>query len=859
MTGSGMSHDRLTVNHLNATPIWHTTCKDIVRTRRQNWQRTIMSALTRDLQHGLRMLFKQPGFTAIALFALAVGIGANVTIFSFVDRLLFRPVPLRDADRILAIWTTEGGQPVGMRSRLGFTPADFRDWEQACASFEQLAAFRPWQVAASGDGEPEQLSAHQVTANFFTALGAAPALGTAFTPDHEKPGSDDVAVLSHRLWQRRYAGARDLVGRVIRLGGRPHTVLGIMPQDFDYPTGSELWVPLAFSPEEWGRRGFGDAQLQALGRLKPGVAIPTARAELDTVMRRLAEAHPQTNARRGTRPLSLPERAVEESGSRLLMTLAGGATLVLLVLVCANLANYQLARGLERTRELAIRSALGATRARLVRQLLIENGVLALAGGLLGGALAKAGVRILQAGLPGEIATAIPGWLLVNVNSRSWLCMFGLVLVASVLAGLAPALAVSRPRLGEELKDGTQQTTGSRQRRWLRQGLVMVQVMLALLLLTGNGLLLKSFLALSSFGTAFPVDKVLTFEAALPDRQDAVETIRTAGWSLAATELAAIPGVEAVGVAGRSAVDQWFPRPIEFENSPAVPPGQSQRVPVQAVSPGYFQVMDLPLRAGRGFNARDDKSAPPVAILSESAARRFFLSEDPVGRRLQTPKGSVGAPEWVTIVGVVADLKVGPQTLNPAAVYFPLTQGADQRLTFLLRTTSDAQGLMSAVRARMRSVAPDLPLLGLASLRVALRANIGGMPVMAGLLAAAATVALGLAALGLYSVLAQTVTERRQETGVRLALGAQRSDVMRAMLRGGLKPALAGLVAGLPLAVGFGWALASQMGSELPIASIEPGVLIGAVGLLLLVSVGAALLPARRAARLDPIQALRAG
>jgi putative ABC transport system permease protein len=816
-----------------------------------------MSALIRDFRHALRRLFKDPGFTAVAVLALAVGIGANVTIFSFVDRLLFRPIQLPEVHELVTFWTTDSGQVGGNRTRFGVTPADFRDWQQTFTSFEHLAASRPWHVAASGEGEPEQLGAHRVTANFFAALGVGPAHGASFSPDHEVPVGDDVVILSHRLWQRRYAGAFDLIGRTIRLAGRPHTVLGIMPETFDYPTGAELWVPLALPPNEWGLRSLGDASLQVLGRLKTGVTVAAAHAELDTVTRRLAAAHPPTNERRGARLLPLAERVVEESGSRLLMTLVGGATLFVLVLVCANLANYQLARGFDRARELAIRAALGATRGRLVRQLLVENLVLATAGGLLGAALAMAGVRTLQAAMPGEIASAVPGWRLATVNLRSWWCMLALVLIASALAGLLPALAVSQPRLGEALKAGTHQATAGRERRWLRQGLVALQVMLALVLLTGNGLFVKSFLALSSFGTSFPVDQVLTFEANRPVPPGTDSPVPDDWWRGAAAELAAIPGVEAVGVAGRSAVDQWFSRPIEFENAPAAPPGQPQRVNTQAISPGYFDVMGLPLRLGRTFQARDDTGAPPAAMLTESAARRFFLAEDPVGRRFQTPKGSGSPAQWVTVIGVVADPPVGPQTLSPAAVFFPLAQGADQQLTFLLRTTADASSVIPAVRERMRALHPDLPLLRLASLRGALRANIGALPVVAGLLAGAAAVALGLAALGLYSVLAQAVAQRRQEIGVRLALGARQRDILRVMLRGGMAPALVGLLAGLPLALGLGWALASALGSDLPLSAVEPGVLIGAVGLLLAVAAAAAFLPAHRAAQVDPLQALR--
>ncbi|MBE7499285.1 MAG: ABC transporter permease [Verrucomicrobiales bacterium] len=810
-----------------------------------------------DLKSAFRQLLRSPGFTTVALLALAIGIGANVTIFSFVDRLLFRPVHLPEVHRLVSFWTTDSGQVGGSRTRFGITPADFRDWQQAFTSFDHLAAAQSWQVAASGEGEPEQLWAQRVTANFFAALGVGPAHGAAFTADHEVPGRADVVILSHRLWQRRYAGAADLIGQTIRLAGRPHTVLGVMPETFDYPIGTELWVPLALPPGEWALRGLGDSHLQPVGRLKHNLTVAAAHAELDAVMSRLAEAHPQTNGRRVARLLPLSERVVDESGSRLLMTLVGGATLFVLALVCANLANYQLARGLDRARELAIRAALGATRGRLVRQLLVENLVLATAGGLLGAALAVAGVRTLQAAMPGEIALAVPGWTLVTVNHRSWLCMLALVLLASALAGLLPALAVSQPRLGEALKEGTHQATTGRQRRWLRQGLVALQVMLALLLLTGNGLFVKSFLALTSFGTSFPVDQVLTFEVTRPSRLATDTPVQEDWWQRAVEELAAIPGVEAVGVAGRSAVDQWFPRLVEFENAPTAPPGQPQRVPTQAISPGYFNVLGLPLRLGRAFDARDDLSALPVAILTESAARRFFPAEDPVGRRFQTPKGSSGPPQWVTIIGVVADPRVGPQTLNPAAVIFPLAQGADQQLTFLLRTTADASSVIPAVRERMRTLHPDLPLLRLASLRDALRANIGALPVVAGLLAGAAAVALGLAALGLYSVLAQAVAQRRQEIGVRLALGAQRRDILRVMLRGGMAPALVGLSVGLPLALGFGWLLAGELGSDLPLSAVEPGVLTGAAGLLLAVAAVAVFLPARRAAQVDPLQALR--
>ena len=806
-----------------------------------------------ELRFALRQMWKHPAFTGVAVLALAVGVGINTTIFSFVDHLLLRPLVLPDQDRLMGVWATDTRHRGGMRDRTGVAPADFRDWQSQATVFEQVAAYDGWTPDLSGSGDAERLFGSRVTANFFAALAAAPARGNLFGPEAEVPGRDESVVLSHRLWQRRFGADPTVVGRTIRLDGRPHVVTAVMPAEFDYPTGAEFWVPLALTPEAWTVRTHGS--LQTVARLKPGVSPRQAKTELHTIAARLKQAYPETLATRGVNPLTLHERTLIESGSGVALTLAGGATLFVLLLVCANLANFQLARGLSRTREMAIRLALGATRPQLVRQLLAESTLLALCGGVLGITLSVWGVAVMKAAMPASVSQFLTGWSQIGLDARALGFTLGLAALAGILAGLAPALAVSQPTVGESLKEGGQQATAGGRRNRLRNGLVVFEVCLAFVLLTGAGLLVKSFLQFSQVSSGMDVDGVAGFAVDLPQHRYEQPAQVASFRQTVVDQLRAVPGVEEVALASRSPVDNWWPRMIEFADSPASRPGEWRPVASQSVSAQYFRTLRIPQRSGRLFEARDDGAAPKVAVVSESVVRRFFPEGNPVGRRFRTDAMPEG--DWITVVGVVGDLKPGLQSRSQEAIYCAVAQEASRSMTFLVRSAGDPAGVLPVIRERLRAIDPEQPLMALGALRDQVLDNMGGLRMMAGLLTVTGVLALGLASLGIYSVMAQNVTQRTQEIGIRMALGAARRDVLGMVLRSGMKLAGLGLAIGLPLAIGLGWLLSSQLGDEILIAAIEPLPLAAVLVLLSSAAFLACWWPSQRAARVEPMVALR--
>jgi putative ABC transport system permease protein len=805
-----------------------------------------------DLRFAVRLVLKNPGYSLAVVATLAVGIGANTTVFSFADAFWSRSPAFPEIDRLLAIsGNAVPGEAGGERQPAGVSPADYRDWQTEVSSLEQLAAWSLWLADLSGEGEPERIMACLVTANFFTTLGVRPEHGRLFSADANEPGAGNQVILSHGLWRRRFGGDTNIVGREIQLAREPYTVVGIMPDRIRYPQGVELWAPLTMRVADWSQRD--SHHLRVVGRLKLGSTANQALAELRTVAGRLAVEYPQSHSTRtvSVRPLQT-ELAL---GDLALVGFAGGATMFVLMLVCANVANLQLARGLARRHELAIRAALGATRSRLVGQLVIESGLLGLVGGALGVLLASWAILLLKARLATEFGLPAENLEAVTLNLRALGFTAGLSLMAGMLTGLLPALAGAKPDVMSTLKEGGRQATGDRRRQVLRRALVSSEIAFALVLTTGAGLFLHAFLLGVRFEPGMEVDGVLTFEIMPAGQRYAGREQVLALKEVVFRELAAIPGVQSLAVADGPPIGPSRRQMLEHGRGSQCPGGLFPAT-CQRVDHGYFDLLRIPLRMGRGFERTDGPESPRVAVVSEALARRAFAGGDPIGQRLRLVVPGEEGPAF-TVVGVVGDVKRDPWGSEPKALYLCLNQEPPSTYSFLLKSTMGPEMLVPELRKRMQAIDPHQPLLGLETLQKRVRRGLGAIPLLAPILGALGLLALGLCALGIYGVMAQNVLARTPEIGIRLALGATRATVFRWVLRGGLKMAGWGLGTGLPVALGLSWILASQIFEVTAMAQLQM-LLLGAVLLVIgTITVAACWLPARRAMRVDPMTALR--
>jgi putative ABC transport system permease protein len=805
------------------------------------------------LTFALRLLRKNPGYTLAVVVTLAIGIGANTTVFSFADSLLLRPPAFPEIGRLLAISGSviqrEAG---GDHQPSGVAPADFNDWRQETTSFVAMAAWSGWMADLSGEGNPERLPGCLVTANFFATLGVRPERGTVFSADSNEPGAGNQVMLSHGLWQRRFGGDTNVVGQVIQIARSPYVVVGIMPDAAQYPPGVELWAPLTLDASAWAERE--SHYLRAVGRLKAGASASQALAELRTVAGRLAIEYPRSHGTRSVHVRPLREQLM--LGDLAIVGLAGGATLFVLMLVCANVANLQLAHGLARRHELAIRAALGANRRRLIGQLLTESGMLGLVGGALGVLLASWAIQLVKARLATEFALPAASIETVTLNLRALGFTVGLSLLVGMLTGLVPALSAVQPDVINALKEGGRQATGDRRRQGLRRVLVVSEIAFALVLLTGAGIFLQAFLLAVRFEPGMELEGVVALQIMPAGEQYSARGHVLAFKEQAVQELAAIPGVKALAVADSLPVGHTRRQMVEPDRAGSPLTSGLAPVTCQSVGPGYFELLQIPLRGGRGFEESDGPTSLRVAVVSETLAKRVFPGVDPIGGRLRLAAPGVENP-WLTVVGVVGDVKQDPWGSEPKALYLSVDQESPMTYAFLLRTASSPESLIPEVRKRMRALDPHQPLLSLDTLLESVRRGLGAIPMLAPILGALGLLALGLCALGIYSVMAQTVLARTPEIGVRLALGATQGTVFRLVLGGGLRLAGWGLGIGLPLALGLGWGLASQIfevGAMVHLQLLLLGAVLFAIGSMAL---AACWLPARRAMRVDPMVALR--
>jgi putative ABC transport system permease protein len=805
----------------------------------------IMQNIVQDIRYAGRMMARRPALAIIIILTLALGIGANTAIFSLVNTVLLRGLPYPQPDRLVMIREQQPERNVDIRP---VAPANFFDWKARTSSFEDVAWSRDVMVALTGDGgEPESITAYRFSANMLSVLGVEPALGRGFTADDDKPGAPGVVILSDKLWRRRYGADRGILGRTITLSGQPYTIIGVMGPEFKHPQRTELWLPMALTPTLAADRDR--AVLRLVGRLKPGVTREQAQRDVASVYQELAARHPQTNA--GLTAKVDPFGTAGDA-KPLLLILFAGVGFVLLI-ACANVANLLLADATARRRELAVRTALGATRYRVVRQMLTESVMLSLAGGVLGALVTWWTKDALVVIFPSNIANLnLPLIDRVDVGPAVFLFAFAVSIVIGFLFGTLPAWNVARSNLQEALKEGDRGGSASRRTHGV---LVIAEVALSIVLLAGALLMVQSFIHLQKLQFGFDTEHVLSGRVLLPSYKyrDPERTALFAHELL--PKLQSIPGVESAGIVNYLPLSGWSGE-IDFAIE-GRPPETGARVPsagFQIASEDYFRTMGIRLLAGRTFTERDHRNAPRVVIASESLAKRYWPAENPVGRHIYIQVENGQRP--YEIVGVVADVRAfGLEDPAPADLYFPLRQNPSSLLCMVLRTKGDPGALVSQLRAAVWSIDREQPVMyvmlmsELASESLAFRR--AGMT----LAGAFAALALVLAAIGIYGVLSYSITRRTREIGVRVALGATRAEVARLVLREGLTMTAIGIALGVGAALALSRYLASVLFQVKP---ADPLTYAAVAVILTAVAVLATLIPARRAAAVDPLVALRA-
>jgi putative ABC transport system permease protein len=799
--------------------------------------RRMEDEMFQDLRYGARMLLKSKGFTAVAVLTLVLGIGANTAIFSVVNAVLLRPLPFPEPERIVRLW--ESHPPTNL-PRFSAAFPNFLDWRSQNHVFTQMAAYREDGFNLQAGAETNRVNGTRVTVDFFSVLGVKPAAGRNFTPQEDAPGGERVVILSHALWQQSFGGDPQLVGQQLKVDGQPHTVVGIMPPGFRFPQDDvELWLPYALDPNS-GRGGSNF--LRVMGRLEPGATLAQARAEFETIAVRLEQAYPDTN--KGWRVFMLPlHEAISGQMQRPLHILLGAVLFVLLI-GCANVANLLLSRNAAREREMAIRAALGAGRGRIVRQLLTESLLLAILGG--------AGALLLAAWCVKLLATLGPRNIPRLNEAALDLPVLGFTLAVALLTGLifgmAPAWQHARLNLNTTLKEGARMAGGSARR--LRQLLVVAEIAIALLLLIGAGLMLKSFLRLQQVAPGFDAQHALTMELNLaPARYAGIEQ-RTAFLQRVMERLKALPGVEVAGATHRLPLRGNSGTGYRIEGHPAPLSGGNDRINYRVVTPDYFRAMGTPLVAGRTFTEEEAWQKPGAVIINQKFQRRHWPDENPLGKRIK-----LSGPEPLTIVGVAADVKEsGLSADTEAGIYVPYVQMPARQMTLVLRTGPEPLSLAAAASASVRQIDAEQAVSGISTLENLLSETVAQPRFNAGLLALFALLALLLAAVGIYGVMAYAMAQRTQEIGLRMALGAQPRDVVKLVVGQGMKLVASGLALGLIAALGLTrWLKTLLFDVEVtdPLTYAMIAVLLAAVALV------ACYLPARRAAKVDPLVALR--
>jgi putative ABC transport system permease protein len=804
-----------------------------------------IESLWADVRYAGRQLRKSPGFAVTAALTIALGIGANTAIFSSMDAVVLRPLAVPALDRVVI---------VAEQDRTGYRQvalANFEDWKRQSRSFEELAVRTTADMSLTGAGEAAHVQAVLTSSSFFTVLRTQAALGRIFNESECRPGRDAVALLNYGFWQRRFAGDPLVIGRHIELDQRVYTVIGVLPKSVQYPSEADVFLPFAPTPQQLEDRKGRDHLVT--GRLRDGITVKQAQAEMRIIAERLAEAYPATNLGMSVKVEPLLD-GINGDLTPLYYKMIMGATLFVLLVVCANVANLQFARGIERRPEIAMRSALGASRRRLVQQLLTENillGLIGAAGGLILGGIY---LHLTVIAMPPRVARYMAGWSNVSLNGRAFVFSVVLALLAGLVSGFAPALQALRVNLSDQLKAGARSTTGSGRGRRLRSFLAVSQIALAVALVIGAALMSKGMDAMQHLADALQPNKVLTFNVSLPDAHYDTPQKQAAWYATSLERLRALPGVTHAEVTTSLPYsDNVWINDIEVENR-AVVPGKLESAQRITVSEGYFPAMRIPIVAGRGFSKSDSLDSVPVAVVSRRFASQYFADGNPLGHRIRLRRPEVRGP-WLTIVGVAAEtsytmwLQTRPAVLYMSAAQLPLTAA-----TYAVETDGDPLALAIPARKALAGIDPTLPLDGVMTWQQSRHETLVGLMYASTMLGVDALIALLLAAIGIFGVMASLVGERTREMGVRLAMGAQRKDVLGIILRRASWLTAAGVGSGLLLAFGLAHLLSNLLRGVRP---DDPVVFVTITGVIAAIALGSSWIPARRAAGIDPMKALR--
>ena len=817
--------------------LWIETIGDIV----VNALGTHWEILMQDLRTTFRGLRRTPGFAVTAALVVALGVGANTAAFSVADFVMLRPLPFPESQRLIKLWEKLPGY-----GRMELSPANFRDWKAMNESFEAIGGYTNRSFNLTGQGEPERLEGAAVTSDLLPLIGVQPALGRFFTAEEDADGAAGTVILSHGAWQSRYRGESGVLGQQVQLDDVPYTIIGVMPRDFSFPRREvALWTTTRFSAGNYEDRN--DNWLYAVGRLKPGVSLSDARAEFDVITAQLQKQFPKENEGHGATLIGLREEFSTQA--RLLLLALCGASLCILFIACANLASLLLARATSRQKELALRTALGAGRERLVRQLLTESGTLALMGGLLGVLIAVLAMPLL--------ANLIPKTLPITqdpaLDLRALLFAGVITALTGIGFGVVPALRACRDTDLESLREGTR-SFGARKQR-LRSTLVVIEVMASVVLLISAGLLLRALWQVQAVNVGFQTENLLTLRTWLPFPKYESTTRRLQFYDRVLTELKAIPGVS------NAAYISFLPMVMGGGIWPVIFDGESETregdntASMRFATSEIFATLGIPLRLGRGFEATDTLESPFVAVVSESMVRRYWPDKNPLGQVF-----TFGQEERM-VVGVVGDIMVrGPERESEPQVYLPAAQVKDNWLPFYMpkdlavRTSANAAALMPSIRRIMQSADPTQPISNVQTMEQIIADQSGSRRVQARLLVALAAIAFGLAGVGIHGLLSYTVSNRTQEIGVRVALGAQPNDIVSMVMGQGIRLVLAGLIPGLLLAYAAGKAMGALLVNVHP---ADGSTLVAVAGLCVVMATAGCLFPSLRALRVDPISAIR--
>jgi putative ABC transport system permease protein len=799
-----------------------------------------------DLKFAFRQLLKNPGFTAVAVLTLALGIGANTAIFSVVNGVLLRPLPFPEADRLVMIHTIHQNENQNQRWEAVFDP-DFKEWNERNQVFEHMALYGNGQTTLLSGGEPERIESAAVTIDFFSLLGVKPLVGRTFAPEEHQAGGPRAVMLSESLWRNRFKADPAIVGQAITLDGQSATVAGILPDRFNFPSDCDVWTSMVLDT------GRGNAMHRALALLKPNVTREQAQVEMDAIAARIARTFPAAAPGRSVSLVSLQEHIV--GGTRSLLFVFLGAVGFVLLIACANVTNLLLAWATSRQKEIQIRIALGAGRARIVRHLLTESVLLATVGGVLGLLLAGWGLSLLIALMPPNLVPRI-GEIALDVRVLGF--NFALAFLTGIVFGLAPAWQASRSNANDALKEAGRSQSSSARQRFLRQTLVAAETTVSIILLIGAGLMLKSFARLSDVKLGFNPEQTLTFNLSLPGASySSADRIKTF-YREVQDRVAALPGVRARGFANAVPLGGGGMRlygDFAVEGRPASETAWASKV---AVSPDYFRAIGIPLLKGRCFAEADDDRAPGVAIISESLARVLWPNGEALGKRVQIGIGGNSQP-WLEIVGVVGSVRQDDLRAEPVSgLYVPYQQVSQMFLlgamTFVVRADGEPRSLVALLRKTIQSIDPTLPVFDVRTMEEWVSSKVAHPRFSTWLLGGFSAIALVLALVGIYGVVSYAVTQRTREIGIRLALGARSQEVARMVLRQGMRAVLIGVLCGTAAAVALTRFLAAQLYTVTP---TDPLTFAGVVFVFIAVASAACLVPAFRAARVDPVEALR--